>query len=93
MAGRTAHLDFGGGGLIVPARTPYDRQLLREHVLASVQQGRRIRLTVFGKTWLIVQAEAPQSPVVCAACERPINNAVCYAPGAATAHCVACALP
>ena len=93
MAVKTAHLDFGGGGLIVPARTPYDRQLLKEHVLASVQQRRKIRLAVSGKTWLIVQADG-ECAALCTVCQRPINHAVCYehAAGGAPSYCVACAL-
>ena len=33
-----AHVSFQGGGLIVPAQTPYERQLLFEHVEASAKQ-------------------------------------------------------
>ena len=48
-----AHISFEGGGLILPAHTPYECQLLFEHVEASAKQHQHVELTAKGRQWKI----------------------------------------
>ena len=86
-----AHIVFSGGGLIVPAWTPYERQLLTEHILASVHHKQQVRVSIGRRAWLVEQADE-ERPIVCSLCDRPINHAVCHELGSPAAFCVACAL-
>ncbi len=91
MARQIAHIVFPDGGLIVPARTPYDRQLLQEHVLASVHHRQPLRVNVGRDAWVVKRADA-EHPMVCGSCDRRINHAVCHESGGPVPFCVACAL-
>lgn len=86
----TAHLTFMGGGLMLPARTPYDRQILREHVLNRARHVQELRVRVGRKTWC-VERPTEQTPFVCGSCKRQLTVAL-HAPPADTMYCVACAL-
>lgn len=63
-----AHISFKGGGLILPAQTPYDRELLIEHVEASTKRHGSIRLEVNRHYWTISVTDALRA--VCAACSQ-----------------------
>jgi hypothetical protein len=49
----TAHISFEGGGLILPAQTPYEQQLLFEHVEASTKRYGHVGLSAKGRHWTI----------------------------------------
>ena len=87
----TAHLTFVGGGLRLPARTPYDRQQLIEHVHACMGRTPQVHVRVDRAAWLIARPDNQQT-IVCRGCARQIRRAVCRRPRTATAFCVACAL-
>ncbi len=91
MAPQIAHIVFPDGGLIVPARTPYDRQLLQEHVLASVHHRQLLRINIGPDGWAVKRAK-PRHPIVCGLCDRRITHAVCHEVGSPVPFCVACAL-
>lgn len=88
---RTAHIVFRDGGFIAPARTPYECQLLKEHVLASVHHKEQMRIDIGRQNWLVKRADI-EHRIVCSFCDRPINAAVCHELGSPVAFCVACAL-
>ena len=67
-----AHVSFQGGGLIVPAQTPYERQLLFEHVEASAKQHGGVRLDCKHQHWTVSLSNGHGE--VCAACRRSLNN-------------------
>ena len=70
---RIAHISFEGGGFIVPAQTPYDREVLIEHVEASTRRHGVIRLDVNNRRWEVCRNTA--NPEVRAACSRcPANS-------------------
>jgi hypothetical protein len=48
-----AHLSFKGGGFILPAHTPYERELLVECVEATTKRYGHLRLEVGGRRWTI----------------------------------------
>jgi hypothetical protein len=64
-----AHVSFQGGGLILPAHTPYDRELLFEHVEASAKQHGGVRLDWRHQHWTVSVSNGQRE--VCAACRRP----------------------
>jgi hypothetical protein len=37
-----AHVSFPGGSMVLPARTPYDRQMLLEHIVDRVAKAHRV---------------------------------------------------
>jgi hypothetical protein len=89
--GMRAHITFVGGGLVLPARTPYERQLLREHVLSYARSKEPLQLTVDRTTWVIDRPSAKR-PLVCDRCQRRLTAAALHAPNSIERYCVACAL-
>lgn len=67
-----AHISFQGGGLIVPAHTPYERQLLFEHIELVTKRRGAARLSLNGRLWTICLNAGAQE--VCAACPRLLDN-------------------
>jgi hypothetical protein len=63
-----AHLSFRGGGLILPAHTPYDRELLVECVEASTKRYGDILLEVNGRRWAISMSNGLRP--VCLSCSQ-----------------------
>lgn len=92
MVAEIAHIVFAGGGLFLPARTPYDRQLLREHVRDTVHHKLQMQLNVDDRTWR-VELPDDQRTAVCDRCGRPINHAACRRSDAPSGYCIACAVP
>jgi hypothetical protein len=89
--GMRAHMTFAGGGLVLPARTPYERELLREHVLSYARDKNPLQLTVGRTTWVIDRPSANR-PVVCERCQRQLTAAALHTPQSSECYCVACAL-
>jgi hypothetical protein len=83
-----AHISFAGGSTFVPARSPYDRELLVENVLDRVRVKGRVQVLLSNERWLVCQA---RGGCQCAACGGG-TDAPCYRTGAAdSALCVSCA--
>ncbi len=92
LAGGIAHVSYPGGGLFLPARDPYDRQTLMEHVVQRLRSQGRVQVLVDKHRW-IVQADAPQAHgVPCPACGQ-VTDAACYsATTDERGYCLRCAL-
>jgi hypothetical protein len=86
-----AHLTFAGGGLLIPADTPYDRQLLREHVLSYARHKEQLRLSVKRKVWQVERPTAQRS-FTCERCDRRLTIAALSTGADPSIYCVACAL-
>ena len=67
-----AHISFEGGGLIVPVHTPYERELLVEHVEASTKRLGSVQLEVNRRHWTISMNNGLGA--VCAACSQWPDN-------------------
>ena len=63
-----AHLSFRGGGLILPAHTPYERELLVECVETTTKRHGRLRLEVGGRQWSIRMSGGLRP--VCVSCSQ-----------------------
>ena len=68
----SAHISFAGGGLILPAHTPYERQLVFEHIEASAKQHQHVALSAAGRHWTINLDAARDEP--CAQCFRSMHR-------------------
>jgi len=62
-----AHLSFRGGGMVLPANTPYERELLVECVEATTKRYGRLRLEVDGQHWTIRRSNGIP---VCGSCSQ-----------------------
>lgn len=63
-----ASISFNGGGMILPADTPYERELLVAHVEACTTQHGCIRLKINGHHWTITMNHAPRA--ACVSCSQ-----------------------
>ncbi len=91
MSDGIAHISFRGGGLFVPVRTPYDRQMLVEQVVERAQTKGEVQVLVDNQRWM-VQSRGGTLPECCPRCGSRCHS-VCYS--AAINHaaiCVDCAL-
>jgi hypothetical protein len=86
----TAHVTFAGGGIVLPARESFDRELLAEHVAERVRRKGMVRVAIHGRTWSVRRIDDTVT-TACTRCRRPLNR-TCYAttPGNAL-HCLRCA--
>jgi hypothetical protein len=69
-----AHISFEGGGLIVPAQTPYERELLFEHLEISAKRHGCVRLDVNRAHWTISLRDGDQE--ACALCRRGLGSLI-----------------
>ncbi len=67
-----AHISFKGGGLIVPVETPYERELLFEHVEVSTKRHGGVRLRLNSRLWTISLSNG--HPEVCGACRQSMDT-------------------
>jgi len=92
MAAGTADIVFSGGRLVIPASSPYDRQLLVAHVRDHVSRSGQLRVLVDCTAWSIGRP-APQEGVPCRGCRQRIDRIACHRAGkGAAVYCVTCAL-
>jgi hypothetical protein len=64
-----ARVWFHGGSLLLPARTPYERELLLEHVDLSVRRHGRVRLELDERRWHVSRNSFEQS-TPCTVCHE-----------------------
>ncbi len=85
-----AHVSFPGGGLFVPARSAYDRQLLLDHVLDRVHSKRHVQVLVDDQRWLVHDLE--DGCLTSAACCCCGAESTCIAvKGGGLPYCIRCA--
>ena len=86
-----AHVSYHGGGMFLPARTPYERQMLIEHVVDRARTRGQVQVLVDEQRWL-VHAKRGRLSVCCERCSSAVE-AACYSQGSGNdAYCVRCAL-
>lgn len=67
-----AHISFEGGGLILPVRTPYEHEVLMEHLEVSTRRHGSIRLDLHRRRWNISMSDGADDP--CTSCTRPVDS-------------------
>jgi hypothetical protein len=85
-----AHVSFVGGGIFLPARSAYDRQLLAEHVRNRVRAKGKVRVLVDDQRWM-VHLRPSSNPADCSQCGRAANSACYLGAATGTPYCLACA--
>lgn len=90
LAQGIAHLSFAGAGFFVPARSPYDRQLLADLVLDRVRVKVNVQVLVDGQRWL-VQPFRDGNMAGCHRCGSTMDSVCCRSANRAARYCVACA--
>lgn len=91
LAKGVAHVSFKGGGLCLPARSPYDRQVLVDEVKAHARTKGLVQILVDDDRWL-VHAQRGRTGVQCSRCGGWADSA-CYSYEHGEApHCVGCAI-
>ena len=83
-----AFIAFPGGGLVLSARTPYERELLFHHVKQCANRHGRVRLTFNRQEWA-VEAHSGGA-ATCAGCTKRIEGLVYE--NAARTLCAPCAI-
>ena len=84
-----AHVSFAHGGTFLPARTPYDRQILTEYVAAFTRTKGEVQVLIDRQRWLI--SGTFDAPVSCERCGFSTPQA-CTRPPHTSVLCLTCAL-
>ncbi len=86
-----AQVSYKGGSLYLPARSPYDRELLAEEVLRESHLHGAVQILLDDARWLVHRIEY-HTGVSCAQCGQPMDSA-CHSESHGEAlFCVGCAL-
>jgi hypothetical protein len=64
-----AQISFHGGGLVLTAKTPYDRELLFEHIKQYVNRYGLVRLQLNRREWTVSPDDGQH--LRCATCQQP----------------------
>lgn len=91
LADGVAHLSFRGGGIFLPARNPYDRQILSEHAVQRARAHGRVQVLVDDERWTICLKLDP-SVLRCGSCDSPLELVCLGSRTPNTPRCVRCAL-
>jgi len=86
-----AHVSYEGGGLFLPARSPYDRQLLVELAVERVRTKGVVQILVDHRRWMLHPAtDRPNQR--CATCRCQTAAVWSRAAGDPETYCVRCAV-
>jgi len=90
LANGVAHISFVGGGLFLPARTPYDRELMIDYVADRVRSKGTIQVIVDERRWT-VQRCAPVRGQECPSCGNHLKATCALAERHDGIACMQCA--
>ena len=85
-----ALVEGGSGTFMLPAHSPYDRQLLREYVGLLAGRVATLTLGVHGTRWTVTRGPLPDSR--CTTCTQLLGRLSCSRGDAAVASCFDCAV-
>jgi hypothetical protein len=91
MAKGIAHVSFAGGGFFLPARNPYDRQLLVEHVSECVRTKGHVQVLMGDQLWMVHRNSGP-STTPCTRCGMAVPTAFYFRGSGEACYCPTCAL-
>lgn len=76
--------------MFLPARNPYDRQMLLEYIADRVRAKERVQVIVDGMRWMV---DVPRSPAIahCSACGCVLKSTSCSSAEHDEARCLGCA--
>ena len=90
LAEGIAHVSFVGGGLFIPARSPYDREVLVEHILDRVRMKGNVQVLVDNRRWLVNLLEA-RCATGCSSCGSNMTSVCSDTAVDGVVYCVPCA--
>lgn len=74
-----ARISHPNGGMILPAKSPYDLELVIEHVDLYAKRHGRVHLELNRRDWLVTMRNG-ELPGVCTACDQRLDS-LTYANG------------
>ena len=80
MSSSFAQVRSAAAGIVMPARDPYDRELLIEHVIERVRRVGPVSVAVHGRTWS-VRCPDRCGTIACSRCRHPVKCAGATSPG------------
>jgi len=83
-----AHISFAGGGVFLPARNPYDREILAEHVADRVRCKGEVQVALDDRCWSVSLSAVGAS---CSHCGHPLDSACSSPTSGVDVLCVKCA--
>ena len=86
----SAHVHAMTGTFVVPVQSPYDRQVLREHVERLASRVSTLTLRLRETRWIITPSATAEEP--CAACAQALGRVTCRRVDDAAATCITCAM-
>jgi len=86
-----AHVSYKGGSLCMPARSPYDKQLLAEEVLRESHMHDTVQILLDDDLWVVRKVERRRA-ISCALCGRPTDCACNSGIRGEALFCVDCAV-
>jgi late competence protein required for DNA uptake (superfamily II DNA/RNA helicase) len=86
-----AHVSFPGGGMFLPARSPYDRQILVEHIADRVRSKGHVQVLLDEQRWM-VHLNRGAGRTCCSHCGDTGDSACYRTPEDGVAYCLTCAL-
>jgi hypothetical protein len=90
QAPNVAHVEAVSGTFIVPAYSPYDRQMLRDHVETLAARGSTLTLGVHGTRWTVTLHGLADER--CATCAQILGRLSCSRVDDEDATCIDCAM-
>ena len=90
LAPGIAHVSFPGGGTFLPARTPYDLQVLAEHVADRARTNGQAQVLIKDQRWTARVGLIMPLPG-CAGCGKSLSVACCSNGPEGLLYCVKCA--
>jgi len=85
-----AHVSFAGGGIFLPARSPYDRQMLQEHIADRVRMKGQVQVLLDDRRWLVHRRHGPVT-TGCASCGESMDATCRSTLSGGAGFCVHCA--
>lgn len=86
-----AHVSFPGGGMFLPARSPYDRQLLVEHIADRVRNKGHVQVLLDEQRWMVQLNRSTPWPV-CSSCGDAVDSSCYRVAEDGVTYCLSCAL-
>jgi len=86
----SAHVHGETGTFVVSAHSPYDRQMLREHVEILARRGAALTVGMHGTRWIITRHESADSR--CVACTQFLGRVSCSRDDEAATTCLDCVM-
>ena len=90
QASNVAHVEGRSCTLVLQAHSPYDRQMLREHVEMLAFSAPTLTLGMHGVRWTISRGRSAESR--CSTCTQAVGRLRCRRDDDTVASCIDCAM-